>query len=147
MAVRVIADSSPPVNLYHDVGHRDPHRRFGFVDGDVHRGDTFVRECRIGDSLCNPFYQVMALAGENAVHRFGEFAVVNGVGQFVGVAGRCKVEMKREVDDEPLALDGLVKVHAVERKGFEAADVNAVGDCQPAMSARPSGPIGRPMIS
>ena len=102
-----------------------------------------------GEGLEEP----VGAAGDDVGSGLGEGAVVDRVGQVVGLLGRRHVDPGRDVDAEGLGSVLLLGQDAVGAGDAEVADLDAVGDAHgdgvprvgmPSISARSSRP-GAPM--
>ena len=80
------------------------------------------------------------------VDRIGQLAVVDGGRQLVGPPGHREIHPQMDVDQEDLPAPLLFVVDTVVGEDPDAVESDPITH-HAEMSARPSGPSGRPMIS
>lgn len=122
------------------------------MDGHLGHLNPVVFEHEFGDSLGDPLNEEPPFILDSFGNVDGERPIVQGVGEVIGAAGVLETYDDCDIDNELLAVLGLLCEHAVVCKDPKSSYGDGVGHSfQPAsvaeIMARARGPSGRPKIS
>ena len=114
--------------MHDDVGEGQIDRRFRLVDRHLDALDEIVGQGRLGDPLGDPFDQGVSLTGHDGVDLLCELAVVDGLPEVVGLAGRDEIDVEDDVvDDLTNEFFNAITLHK-EELGLDASvQLNRIG--------------------